>query len=165
MKKTMFVFVLVVVAALAFTGVAAAQTTQPVQGTLHDYMEKALAEKLGISLSDVEAQFDAGLSLYQIALNNQVAQADLNTFMLEVRSNAISAALADGVITQTQADWMLQASARGMGVGMGAGMGASRGYGMMGGFANGTGVGPCDGTGTPIGTGMQRGGRWQQANP
>ncbi len=68
MKKIMFVFALVVVAALAFTGVAAAQTTHPVQGTLHDYMEKALAEKLGISVADVEAQFDAGATLYQIAL-------------------------------------------------------------------------------------------------
>lgn len=163
MKKTVVVLAVVVVtlaAVAAFTGVASAQTTQPAQGTLHDYMEKALADKLGISEADVEVKFDAGVSLYQIALDNQVDPADISTFMQEVRNDAINAALADGVITQTQAEWMLQMH----GNGIGAGMGAGRGYGMMGSFGSGTGVGLCDGTGTPIGTGMQRGGRWQQVN-
>jgi hypothetical protein len=162
MKKIILVLALVVVAVVAFTGVAAAQTTQPGQGTLHDYMQQALADKLGIPVADVEAQFDAGVSFYQIALNNQVDPADISTFMEEVRTDAINAALADGVITQAQADWMLVAHGHGMGVGNGAG----RGYGMMGNTAgSGSGVGPCGGTGTPVGTGMQRGGRWGQVNP
>ncbi len=102
-------------------------------------MEKALAEKLGIPLATVEAQFDAGKTLYQIALDNGIAQADLPAFMLEVRSKAIKAALADGVITQAQADRMLKAGGRGMGFG-----GRGLGIGMMrGGFGNGS----CDGTG------------------
>ena len=149
--KKIFVAVLIVVLALGvFASVASAQTIQQNTGLLHDYMEKALAEKLGVPLATVEAQFDAGKTLYQITLDNGIAQADLPAFMLEVRTTAINAALADGVITQAQADKMLRVAGRGMGQGK-----------MMGG----TGTGPCGGTGIPVGTGMHRGGRGQQANP
>jgi hypothetical protein len=151
MKKKILIAVLLAVLALGtFAGVASAQTSQQSTGTLHDYMEKALAEKLGVPLATIEAQFDAGKTLYQIALDNGITQADLPAFMLEVRTTAINAALSDGVITQAQADRMLQSGGRGMGQGM---------------MRGGTGAGPCGGTGIPVGTGMQRGGRWQQANP
>jgi hypothetical protein len=160
MKKIMFAVLIVVLALGVFASVASAQTTQQGTGLLHDYMEKALAEKLGIPLANVETQFDAGKTLYQIATDNGIAQADLPAFMLEVRTSAIKAAVADGVITQTQADRMLQARGYGMGTGYGYGM-------MRGGTGNfvGTGVGPCGSTANPVGTGMQRGGRWQQVNP
>ena len=161
MKRILVAVLIVVLALGVFASVASAQTAQTTQqntALLHDYMEKALAEKLGIPLTTVETQFDAGKTLYQIALDNGIAQADLPALMLEVRATAIKAAVADGVITQTQADRMLQAR--------GYGMGSGQGYGMMRGAAGtGTGVGPCGGTGNPVGTGMQRGGRWQQVNP
>jgi hypothetical protein len=150
MKKIMLATLLVVLALGVFTGVASAQVNQQNSGPLHEYMEKALAEKLGIDVATIEAQFEAGKTLYQIALDNGIAQADLQAFMLEVRTNAINAALADGVITQTQADKILRAGGRGMGHGM---------------MRGGTGVGPCGGTGIPVGGGMHRGGRWQQVNP
>lgn len=150
MKKLMFAVLIVVLALGVFAGVASAQTTQQNTGLLHDYMEKALAEKLGIPLATVEAQFDAGKSLYQVALDNGIIEADLPAFMLEVRTTAIQAASADGVITQAQADWMSQSGGRGMGQGMRRGS---------------VGAGPCGGTGIPVGTGMHRGGRWQQVNP
>ena len=144
--KKIFVAVLIVMLALGvFASVANAQTIQQNTGLLHDYMEKALAEKLGVPLATVEAKFDAGKTLYQIALDNGIAQADLPAFMLEVRTTAIKAALADGVITQTQADRSLQSGGHGMGQGM---------------MRGGTGAGPCGGTGIPVGTGMQRGGHW-----
>jgi len=161
MKKIMFAVLIVVLALGVFASVASAQTIQTAQqntGLLHDYMEKALAENLGIPEATVAAQFDAGKTLFQIALDNGIAQADLNTVMLEVRAAAIKAAVADGVITQAQADLMAQSR--------GYGMGDGQGYGMMRGAAGtGTGVGPCGGTGNPVGTGMMRGGRWQQVNP
>ncbi len=150
MKKIFFVALFVVLALGLYTGVASAQTAQPQTGALHDYMEKALAEKLGIPLATVESQFDAGKSLYQIALDNGITQADLPAFMLDVRTQALKAAVADGVITQAQADRMTQRSGRGMGVGMMNGSGRMNG-----------GTGPCNGTGIPVGSGMQRGGRWQ----
>ena len=146
MKKIMFSVLIVVLALGVSAGVASAQTIQQDTGLLHDYMEKALAVKLGVPLATIEAQFDAGKTLYQIALDNGIAQADVPTLLLEVRSTAIKAAVSAGVITQTQADRMLQSGGYGMGRG-------------------GTDAGPCGGTGIPVGTGMQRGGRWQQVNP
>ncbi len=148
MKKIVVVSVLVVLALGLLTGVAAAKSTQAQVGTLHEYMEKALAAKLNLPAATVESEFDGGKSLYQIALDHSIAQANLQTFMLEVRTQAIKAAVTDGVITQTQADRMLQQGGRGMGVGM----------------MNG-GAGRCGGTGIPVGSMMQRGGRWQQSTP
>ncbi len=150
MKKIMFAVLIVVLALGVFASVASAQTTQQNTG-LHDYMEKALAEKLGVPLATIEAQFDAGKTLYQIALDNGIAQADLPAFMLEVRTAAIKAAVADDVITQAQADRMLQSGGYGMGQG-----------GMM---RGGAGTGSRSGAGIPVGNGMHRGGRWQQVNP
>ena len=153
MKKIVVVSVLVVLALGLFAGVAAAKSnqvsTQVQMGPLHEYMEKALAAKLNLPVATVESEFDAGKSLYQIALDHSIAQANLQTFMLEVRTQAIKAAVTDGVITQTQADRMLQQGGRGMGGGM-----------MNGGAGN------CGGTGIPVGGAMmQRGGRWQQSTP
>ena len=150
MKKIMFAVLLAVLALGVFSSIAGAQTNQQNTGPLHSYMEKALAEKLGISVATIEAQFDAGKTLYQIALDNGIAQSDLPAFMLKVRTTAINAALADGVITQAQADKMHRVAGRSMGHGM-----------MMGG----TGIGPCGGTGIPVGNGVHRGGRWQQVGP
>jgi hypothetical protein len=165
--KRIFVVALFVVLTLGlFTGVASAQTAQAQTGSLHEYMEEALADKLDIPVATVEAQFDAGISLYQIALDNGITQADLPVFMLDVRTQALNAAVADGVITQAQAGWMNQRGGRGMGAGNVPGTGIMNGYrnvhgmGMMNG-----GVGSCDGTGTPVDSGMQRGNRWQQVNP
>jgi hypothetical protein len=156
MKKILVVALLVVIALGVYTGVASAQTAQPQMGTLHEYMEKALAGKLGIPVATVESQFDGGKSLYQIALDNGITQADLPAFMLEVRTQALKAAVADGVISQAQADWMVQRGNRGMGNGAGMMNGSGR--------MNG-GVGPCGGTGVPVSSGMQRGNRWQQVKP
>jgi hypothetical protein len=150
MKKILFVILIVVLALGVFAGVASAQTIQQKTGLIHDYMERALADKLGVPLATIEAQFDAGKTIYQIALDNGIAEVDLPAFMLEVRTTAIKAALSDGVITQAQADRMFQSGGYGMAQGMRRG---------------GTGTGPCGGTGIPVGTGMHRGGHWQKVNP
>jgi hypothetical protein len=152
MKKIMFAILIAALALGTFASVAGAQAIQPGTGLLHDYLEKALADKLGIDVTVVAAQVDAGKTLAQIALDNGIIQADLPTFMAEIRTKAINAALAAGVITQAQADQMLRMARRGMGQGM-----------MYGGAGTGTGV--CDGTGFPGGKGMHQGGSWQQVNP
>ncbi len=150
MKKILFAVLLAALALGTFSSVAGAQAIQPPTGPLHEYMEQALAGKLNISLATVQAQFDAGTTLYQIALDNGIAAADMPLFMAEVRTTAIKAALADGVITQAQADRMLRSSGRGMGSGM---------------KLRSAGSGLCDGTCVPMGLGMHRGGNWQQVNP
>ena len=153
MKKILVAVLFAVLALGLFSGAASAQAAQPQTGAMHEYMEKALAAKLGVPLATVEAQFDAGESLYQVALDNGITQANLPAFMLDVRTQALKAAVADGVITQAQADRMNQRGGRGMGYGM------LNGSGMMG-----RGLGSCNGTGIPFGSRMFGAGRGPQFN-
>ena len=165
MKKTLLVaLVLAAVAGLSVAGVAYAQGTQPPQasygpgmmggfgggyGPLHTYVAEAFATKLGLMVDEVNTRLAAGESMYQIALAEGIADADIPALLAEVHQTALSQAVADGVITQEQADWM-QSHAFGRG-GYGQGMGA--------------GQGSFGGTGIPVGTGMHWGGRWAQQNP
>ncbi|MEW5829937.1 MAG: hypothetical protein AB1846_13675, partial [Chloroflexota bacterium] len=126
-------------------------------GPMHDYVEQALAQKLGLTEEQVEDLLASGVPMYQIALDNGVAEADLPAFFTEVHTVAFEKAVADGVLTQEQADWMLQR--------------------MNSMYASGYGFGNCpmggaypqDGTGYQggFGPGMMggRGGRWQQTQP
>jgi len=174
MKKTQLIaLVLAAVAGLAVASVAYAQGLQPTggpaapgtgygpmmsqgqEGPLHDYMLAAMAEALGIPAADLETRLANGETFYQIALAQGIAADDIPALMQTARSQAVAAALADGVITQEQADWM-QAHAFGHG-GYGQGMGPGQGLG--------AGQGACGGTGVPVGTGMQRGRHWAQQNP
>ncbi len=109
----------VIVLALAVLGVGAAfaQGGQPPAGAglgqggygwMHDYVEQALAAKLGLTEEQVEDQLVAGKAMYQIALDNGIKQEDLAIFMNEVHKTAFDKAVKDGVITQERADWMLQ---------------------------------------------------------
>jgi len=164
MKKTLSIaLVLAAFAGLAVAGVAYAQGPQPTTpgagygammsqgqvGPLHEYMVAAYAEQLSLSVDEINSRLAAGERMYDIALSTGVTAEEFPALMQTVRSAAIEAALADGVITQEQAEWM-QAHAFGRG-GYGQGMGA--------------GQGACGGTGIPFGTGMQRGRRWAQQNP
>ncbi len=165
MKRTLLIVGLLVVAlGVLGVGVAFAQSGQPPLGQggygwMHDYVEQALAAKLGLTEKQVEDQLAAGKAMYQIALDNGIKQENLAAFMNEVHKDAFAKAVKDGVITQERADWMLQrmqtmyqngygpgncpmqngqASASGRGRGMGPGMmngrGAGSGPGMMGGW-------------------------------
>ena len=44
---------------------------------MHDYVEEALAAKLGITEEDVEDALASGKTMYQIALDNGVKEADV----------------------------------------------------------------------------------------
>ena len=162
MKKTILIVGLVV-AALAVFGVGAAFAQGPAPyggngvimqnggGYLHTYMVTVFAEKLGLKADDVNTRITAGETMYDIAIADGVKAEDFPALMVEVRAAALDAAVKDGVITQTQADWM-----------------KSRGFG-QGGYGMGTGTCPMNnGTGFGRGGGMMRGGfGWQnqQTNP
>jgi len=168
MKKTILIVSVIALALLVVgavgVGVAYAQSGQPPvygrgmmggggYGPMHDYVERALAEKLGLTEEQVEEQFAAGKTMYQIALDNGIAEADIPAFLTEVHTTAFDAAVADGVMTREQADWMLQ---RMQGRGYGNGTGTC---------PMGNGYGPNNGTGFRGGPGGMMGGRWQQTNP
>lgn len=154
MKKISISILLAVLALGLFTGFASAQTTETERGLMHDYMVAALAGTLNLSVEDVDARLTAGETMYDIALAEGIAEADMQTFLTGVRTTAINAAVADGVITQAQADRMIARGLRGPGM-MGSGMGRGTG----------TGTGVCDGTGTGMRSGSGMHGRGQQVNP
>jgi hypothetical protein len=158
MKK---IFLLTTVALMALmavgVGVAFAQGSQPPTpgnyGWMHEYVEQALAARLGLTQSQVEEQFASGKTLIQIALDHGIKQDDLANFMNDVHKDAFDKAVKDGVLSQQQADSMLQRMQtmtqnrygpgscpmrRGQGAGFGSGMMRNRGAGMMGGWWQGT---------------------------
>jgi len=170
MKKTLLVVGLVVLALGALgVGVVAAQDGQPPYGQrgvmdgvgpMHDYMEQAMADAVGLDLDEFEARHDAGETFYQIALDEGFTAEEIPALMQDARAKGLDAAATAGVITQEQAEWM---QSRGFGRG-----------GMM--YGGGYGNGDCpmyDGDeypsgqpGSGFGPGMMgggRGGRWQQA--
>jgi hypothetical protein len=171
MKKTILIVGLVVLALGVFgVGVAFAQGTQPPVGRggmmnnggygwMHDYVEEALAAKLGITEKAVEDALASGKTMYQIALDNGIKEADVPALLAEVHKTAFDKAVADGVITREQADFMLQRmTSNGFGFGncpMQNGQGGQygRGNGYRGMMNNGGQFGP----------GMM--GRWQQVAP
>ena len=181
MKKTMLIAGAVLAALVVFgVGVVFAQGPNPYNGNgpmtlapgasagvqngggwMHEYVEKALASKLGLTEAQVEEQFAAGKTMYQIALDNGIKEEDLTDFLNGVHQDAFAAAVKDGVMTQDQADWMLQRMQNRGGYGAGN---CPMQNGQSGQFNRGGGYGPGMMNGN--GGGMMRG-NWQnqQTNP
>lgn len=98
-------------------------------GPLHEYMITALAEAFGLTPEELTAAHAEGKTLWAIAQEQGKTFDEFKTLMLEARAKALEAAVADGVISQEQADWMLDRMGGqfgGYGLGrMGAGGGCS----------------------------------------
>ena len=99
-------------------------------GLLHDYMVDAFADALGVTADELEERLASGETLASVAVDQGISADEFPALWLEARQSALDAAVADGVITAEQADWMqsrMQAGGRGQGP-MGSGMsGAMRG--------------------------------------
>jgi hypothetical protein len=93
-------------------------------GLLHDEMIAVYAEKLGISVEDLNARLTKGETMSQIASSKGLTADQFTTLMADARSQAIDQAVKDGTLTQAQADWMKQ-----RGAGMMAGGRGMRGTG------------------------------------
>jgi hypothetical protein len=119
---------------------------------LHDYITAALADELGLTETQVEAALASGSTLYEIALQNGVLEADLPSFLSMIHASAFEQAVADGVVTRAQADRLNQRM-------------AAYGYGYSDGDCIPDGTAPADGTGMQHGRGMRGGGRGQQTIP
>ena len=77
-------------------------------GPMHTYMVEAFAEALGMSVEDVQAEFDAGKTMWQIAADQGLDDEQVKGVMIQARTVALNAMVADGVLTQEQADFMLE---------------------------------------------------------
>ena len=84
------------------------QGTFPTQGGyLHDYMTVALSNAFGLTLEELQAKYNDGETAWSIAESLGYSAEEFNTLMVNVRTEAINQALADGVLPQEQAEWML----------------------------------------------------------
>ena len=77
-------------------------------GQMHEYVEQALADKLGMTKTDVETAVDGGKTMYQLAIDKGIKEADVTALLTDVHKTAFAKAVSDGVMTQAQADTMLQ---------------------------------------------------------
>jgi hypothetical protein len=73
-------------------------------GVLHDYMFQAMADSLGISVDDLSSRIEDGETSYQIALDLGFSEEEIFELMSTARDATIDQALADGVITQEEAE-------------------------------------------------------------
>jgi hypothetical protein len=87
-------------------------------GLLHDEIIAAYAEKLGISVADLEARIAGGETMAEIAISTGLTVDQFLALKVEVRTIALDQAVLDGTLTQEQADWM---KTRGTGIGNGNG--------------------------------------------
>lgn len=162
---------IVVTVALGLTGWAYAQDSQPTfgdswmgmggrfrgqtgadeYGPMHEYMIKAMAKALGMTAEELEAAHDSGKTMSDIAQEQGLTFEDFQAVMLEARTEAFNQMVLDGVISQEQADWMLNHMNGGMGGGFGRGGSSFGGCEMSDEFQSGS-----------YGPGMHggRGGRW-----
>ena len=75
-------------------------------GPMHDAMFNALAEGLGLSREELDKRVANGETPYQIALSLGFTQTEFYTLMTDARNVALDGAVANGALTQEQADWM-----------------------------------------------------------
>lgn len=136
-SKWIVVLLVVTAAALAVAGIAYAQTPTPPNpqtpygpgmmgrggmrgggmmggwrgngeyGPMHEYMEKAIAEALGMSEEELEAALEDGKTMWQVAEEKGLTAEKFQEVMLTARQEAIEQMVADGVLTKEQGDWML----------------------------------------------------------
>jgi hypothetical protein len=93
------------------------------EGLLHDAMVAGFAGALGLTVDDIEARLTAGETMYQIAASTGLTAEQWNDLVVQVRADVINQAIADGTITQAQADWMLERMQTGAENGFGPGAG------------------------------------------
>ncbi len=92
-------------------------------GVMREYMISAFAKAVGLTVDEVNTRLANGETPAQIAIAQGKTEADLPALWTQVHTDAVNAALAAGVITQAQADRMLQMMNNYTGPGFGPGYG------------------------------------------
>ena len=87
-------------------------------GPMHEYMEAELAAQLGMTQEAFEKLHDGGQTFLQIAADKGISTEAAQQMMVTARGTALDKMVAEGVITQAQADFM---KTRMGGAGAGAG--------------------------------------------
>jgi len=92
-------------------------------GVMHDYMISSYAFLVGLTVEQVDTRLANGETLKQIAIAQGTTEDQLPALVTQVRKNALDLMVADGVITQAQADLMLERMKNYSGQDFGSGLG------------------------------------------
>jgi hypothetical protein len=91
------------------------------RGSLQEYIQPAIAEAFDLTTEELEAIHEEGETLWQYAEGKGMTLEEFRNKHIEAFTNAVNAALENGAITQTQADWMLEHQGDSNGVPFGPG--------------------------------------------
>ena len=75
-------------------------------GPVHEAVVSALADALGLSVEEIEERHDAGESMWEIAEAQGLSSEEAYQLMLSVHEAAMEEAVAEGWLTEEQAEWM-----------------------------------------------------------
>ena len=109
------------------------------RNSMRDYMQTAMAYVLGITTEELKSRFDAGEKMLDIIQKQGLTVEEFHTKMVEAGTKAINQAVADGKLTQEQADRIIENMKKRPSTGLGGG---GRGRGGMHGGGNGTPAAP-----------------------
>ncbi|NIR66279.1 MAG: hypothetical protein GWN61_18635 [candidate division Zixibacteria bacterium] len=76
------------------------------EGPMHEAMVNELAELLGLTEDEIEARHDAGETMWEIAQAEGLSDEEIQEFMFSAHDFALEDAVANGWMTQEQAEWM-----------------------------------------------------------
>jgi hypothetical protein len=90
---------------------------------MHDYMISSYAFLVGLTVEEVDIRLANGETFKDIAIAQGTTEDQLPALVTQMHKNALDLAVADGVITQAQADLMLERMNAYDGQGFGPGLG------------------------------------------
>lgn len=79
-----------------------------IDGPMHAYMLDAYAQVLGLTTEEIQTQIDTGKTMWQIVADQGYNDDEIKSVMLQARTVAINAMVADGLLTQEQADFRIE---------------------------------------------------------
>ena len=75
-------------------------------GPMHEAMVAVIADALDITPEEIEARHDAGETMWQIAEAEGLSAEEIQALMFSAHDFALEDAVADGWMTEEQAEWM-----------------------------------------------------------
>ena len=76
------------------------------EGILHDTLMAAYADALGLAVDELESRLDNGETMAGIALSTGMSLEDFHLLRTEVFQQALDQAVAEGLLTEEQAEWL-----------------------------------------------------------
>jgi len=76
------------------------------EGPMHEAMVAVVADALGLTPEEIETRHDAGETLWEIAEAEGLSAEEIQDLMSSAHDAALEDAVANGDLTQEQADWM-----------------------------------------------------------